>query len=228
VTGDEFFWDMGKAWMNYDGWSRAAGPFVDGVEASFELDDATFAATKLIDNTNYYGYWSSRFFPVTITLDLGQVQREVSQVVFFAFSEESAPSAFTADISTDGATWARALTVTEERAPATIRGDNQTDVHHTEVYGYPLEEPGDARYVQVTIQADRGARNVALREVMVHFDQSAHTREIYEEMLPQFDRPPQPLPMQTSSPRRREQRRRVQSTASLGPGSTWPPPTLSL
>lgn len=190
VTADEFFWDLAVEWVNYDGWTNPAGSFVKDVEASYEPAAPEFAAEGLIDNTNYYGYWSSDRFPVVITLDLGQVERDVSRIVFFAVTEASAPDTFTVELSSDREGWDEALTVTEGSPAARIRGENATGVHRTAIYGYDLEDPGDARYVRVTIGSDQGAANVALREIMLHFDQAAHTREIYEELLPRFDRPP--------------------------------------
>jgi hypothetical protein len=163
---------------------------VKDVEASYEPAEPEFAAERLIDNTNYYGYWSSRRFPVTITLDLGDVQRDVSRIVFFAVTEANAPDTFTVELSSDRKDWDEALTVTDGSPAASIRGENETGDNRTAIYGYDLEDPGNARYVRVTIGSDQGAANIALREIMLHFDQTAHAREAYEELRPQFDPPP--------------------------------------
>ena len=196
ATGDTFFWTVALEWLNYDGWSRVTGPFIKGVEASLQPQDPSFPVANLIDDVYYYGYWSSGSFPAVITLDLGEVQQAVSQIVFFAFGEANAPGVFTVELSTDGVAWTTALAVTEAGPVAAVRGENQTGVHRTEVFGYALESPGDARYVRVAVSADRGAGNLALREVMLYFDQTVHAREIFESLLPQFERQPRPLGMQ--------------------------------
>jgi hypothetical protein len=186
VTDDPFFWEAASRWLNYDGWSRVSGPFIKNVEVSYQLDDPTFAASNLIDNLGYYGYWSSSSFPAAITLDLGEVQQDVSQIVFFAFGEANAPAAFTVELSEDGTAWTTALAATEA-TQAAVRGQNHTRVHHTEVYGFQLAAPADARYVRVTVNADRGAGNLALREVMLYFDQTSHARELFQALMPQFE-----------------------------------------
>lgn len=190
VTGRTIFWETASSWLNYDSWLHPEGPFAKDVEASFQPEDPTFAASNLIDNLAYGGYWSSWHLPVTILLDLGRIERDIYQVVFFAVSEEHAPAAFTVELSIDGMGWARALAVVDGKPAAAIRGDHQGRTTRTQVYGYPLDLPADARYVRVTIASDRGAGLVALREIMVHFDQASNTQDVLKELLPQFARLP--------------------------------------